>query len=65
MVTAGAEPSTLLSQVPRSQPSATLVGEAETSLLLEVTIFIKQGWSTHGGNKFRGRKFFKVKEEKV
>ena len=52
----------VLSQVPSTQPSATLMGEAETSLLFELTIFIMQGWSTHGGNKFRGRKALKVKE---
>ena len=33
------------------------------SLLFELTIFIMQGRSTHGGNKFTGRKAFKVKEE--
>ena len=46
-----------------AQPTAMLIGEAEMSLLLEVTIFITQGWSTHGGNKFRGRNVFKVKEK--
>ena len=30
-------------------------------LLFELTIFIMEGCSTHGGKKFRGRKVFKVK----
>ena len=40
-----------------------LMGDAETSLLFELTVFIMQGCSPHGENKFRGRKVFKVKEE--
>ena len=55
----------VLSQVPSAQPSATLVGEAEMSLLFELTIFIMQGWSTHGGNKFRGRRSSKLRKNKV
>lgn len=51
---------------PGAQPSATLVGEGlEMSLLFELTIFIMEGWSTHGGNKFRGERSSKVQEEKV
>ena len=32
-------------------------------LLFELTIFIMEGCSTHGGNKFRGRKVVKIMEE--
>jgi hypothetical protein len=41
-----------------------LVGEAETSLF-EWTIFIMEGWSTHGGNKFRGRRSSKLRKKKL